>query len=274
MPSGNTAFLRFGILTAVLSSFFLLLENRALAAPTPPSPAEKPYVVVLDPGHGGADHGASVRVGKKRITEKEIALGIAIRTSRVLENPDYWKPLGRPVKVILTRRHDKDVSLEQRSETARKAGADLFVSIHANADPRRRAHGLETYFLNNTDLKSATKLEQIENKSSRKYANADPASLLIRSVAADAVVESSRQAAQTLHQSLLDHLRSKEVPVHDRGVRQGMFYVLLDAQVPAVLVEAFFLTHPRDREFVRRPENRQKVAEGLAKGVLRHLALQ
>ena len=190
----------------------------------------------------------------------------------MLEDEEYWKPLGRPIKVILTRERDKDISLEKRAEIAREAKADLFLSIHSNSDPSHRAHGLETFFLNNTDLESSSKLEQIENKTSKKYKDSPPASLLIRSVAADAVVESSREAATTLHQSLLAHLRSQELKVNDRGVRQGMFYVLLDAQVPAVLLEAFFLSHPSDREFVREAENRQKIAEGIGRGVLRFLA--
>lgn len=269
MPaSGNTVFLYFGILTLFLNPFFLGHENKALAAAPPP------YVVVIDPGHGGDDHGASGKLGRKKITEKDIALGIAIRTQRVLEDPEYWKPLGRSIKVILTRNRDKYVSLEHRSEAARKENADLFLSIHANSDPSGKAHGLETYFLNNTDQESSSKLEQIENKSTKKYADAPPASLILRSVAADAVVETSRRAAETIQSSVVDHLKAHELNAHDRGVRQGMFYVLLDAQVPAVLLEAFFLSHPKDREFVSEQENRQRIAEGVAKGVLRFLALQ
>lgn len=267
MPSGNAVLVLIGFLTTFLSPFFSINENRALAAPAP-------YIVVLDPGHGGHDHGASGKSGRKRVAEKSVALGIALRTARILEDPEYWKPLGRPVKVILTRKGDRDVSLERRAQIARKAKADLFVSIHANSDPSKKARGIETYFLNNTDQTSSSKLEQIENKSSRKYASAGPASLLIRSVAADAVVDSSRAAAESLHHSLISHLKSEEVPLEDRGVRQGMFYVLLDAQVPAVLLEAFFLSHPKDRELVSQPENRQKIAEGVAKGVLRFLAMQ
>jgi N-acetylmuramoyl-L-alanine amidase len=266
-------FLLFGYLTVFLSPFFHPFENRALAAATE---AQKPYIVVIDAGHGGSDFGASVKAGKKRVTEKEITLGIAIRTSRILEDPEYWKPLGRPVKTILTRNRDKDVSLQKRSEIAKNSGADLFLSIHANSDPSRRAQGLETYFLNNTDSSSTAKLEQIEKRSAGKAAKGgiDDASLIIRSVAADAVVAASREAAETLHNSLISHLRSSELKVNDRGVRQGMFYVLLDAQVPAVLLEAFFLSHPSDREFVQQPENRQKIAEGIAKGVLRFLAVR
>jgi N-acetylmuramoyl-L-alanine amidase len=263
-------FFLFGILTALLSSFFGLNENKALAAARH---GKSPYVVVIDAGHGGDDFGTSVKEGKTRVTEKAICLGIAIRTARVLENPDYSAPLGRPIKVILTRKKDKEVSLDRRSEIARKAKADLFLSIHANSDPSKQARGLETYFLNNTDSSSSAKLEQIENKASHR-SRSKAADLLLRSIAADAVVNASHQAAETLHNSLLDELRSRDIDVTDRGVRQGMFYVLLDSQVPAVLLEAFFLSDPKDRAFVEQADNRQKIAEGIAKGVLRFLAVR
>lgn len=269
MPSGNMVFPLFGLFWLALNPFFGLRENKALAAPAPP------YVVVLDPGHGGHDHGASGRLGKKRVTEKEVALGLAIRTARVLGEESFWKPLGRPVKVVLTRDRDREISLEARSEIARKAGAHLFVSIHANSDPSRRAQGLETYFLNNTDDESTAKLVQIENRTSKRYQGGkNKQSLLLRTVAADAMVDTSREAAETVHRSLTDHLRREGVAFQDRGVRQAMFYVLLDSQVPAVLLEAFFLSHPKDLALVADSQGRQQIAEGLAKGILRFLALR
>ena len=230
-------------------------------------------MVVLDPGHGGADLGATGRLGKKRIAEKDISLAIALRAAKILSDPAYYRPLGRKVEVILTRRADKTLPLDARSNRARKAKADLFVSIHANSETTHTARGLETYFLNNTDDKSALKLQQIENRSSqRARAAGKDSSLLMRSVAADAVVESSHAAAGLLQSSISDQLRSEDVELNDRGVKQAMFYVLLDSQVPAALVECFYVSNPRDLAFIAQPENRAKVAEGLAKGILRFLA--
>jgi len=272
MPSENSVCFLFGLWAAFLSLFLFLTPVHGLASKRPAE--APPFIVVLDPGHGGPDHGASVKSGRQRVTEKEIALGIAIRTAKVLEDPEYWKPLGRPVQVVFTRKKDTGVSLEERSRVAR--GGDLFLSIHANSDPSRRASGLETYFLNNTDDTSLEKLEQIEKKRKpgKRGSIGSDAALLLRSVSADAVVQVSRQAADTLHHSLLSHLRSADLKVNDRGVRQGMFYVLLDAQVPAVLLEAFFLSNNADREFVSDADNRQRIAEGIARGVLRFLALR
>ncbi len=199
-------------------------------------------------------------------------MGLAIRTAKILRDPLYTKPLGRPVSVFLTRDRDAEVSLEKRSELARSKKANLFVSIHLNSDPTHSASGFETYFLDNMGQASSSKLEQIENKSYVKFADKQ-ASLLIRSIAADAMVDISKEAAKTLQDSVVSELRSKDVKVLDRGIRQGMFYVLLDAQVPGVLVESFFLTNKRDREFITQGENRELVARGLAKGILRFLAL-
>lgn len=258
----------FGLFLGILSVFFIPSAQSA-----PEKDKKEPYIVILDPGHGGKDVGTKSRL-KKTIFEKNIALAIAIRTAKILRDPKYIEPLGRPLKVLMTRTKDKNLSLEDRSELAQTQKANLFVSIHTNSDPAKKASGLETYFLNNTDNESSSKLEQIENKSSKKYAHARPTSLLIRSIAADAVVDASKEAAETIHQSIADHLRHNEISFHDRGVRQAMFYVLLDAQVPAILLEAFFLSHPKDLAFISKPENRQLVAEGLAKGILRVLALQ
>ncbi len=272
MPSGKKVTPLFGVFLSSLSLYFAVLlapnKNGALAAPV--KEKNPPYVVVIDPGHGGTDSGATGKNGKKKLAEKEVALAIALKTAKILSDPTYFKPLGRKIKVILTRRKDRYVTLEERSARAKKANADLFVSIHANSDTSHRANGLETYFLNNTDDESSLKLQEIENRSSKRAKGGE--SLLIRSVAADAVVESSRAAAEILHSSLVDQLRSEDLKFLDRGVKQAMLYVLLDAQVPAVLVESFYLSNPKDLALVADSGNREKIAEGLAKGVLRFLA--
>ena len=133
MPSGKKVSPLFGIFLVSLSAILIAWDSNALAARSGP----KPYVVVLDPGHGGTDTGAIGKQGKKRVAEKDIALAIAIRTRRILEDPAYSKALGRPIKVLLTRAKDEYISLEDRSEKARNLKADLFVSIHANAESSR-----------------------------------------------------------------------------------------------------------------------------------------
>lgn len=266
----------FGKLFIILSLFFISRENKGLATFAEAATADPnlpPYIVVIDPGHGGADGGTYGGKGKARILEKNVSLGIALRLEKELNNPKFTAVLGRKIKVMLTRYHDHEVSLDARSDLAHKTKADLFVSIHANSSPDKKVEGVETYFLDNTSGESNSKIEEIENKTSKKYAKAPPASIVLRSVAADAMVDSSRKAAQTIHRSLVTHLQQEDISFRDRGVKQAMFYVLLDAQVPAVLIEAFYLSNAADAALVREAESRQKIAEGIAKGILRYLVL-
>lgn len=275
MPNGKFIIKLFGHLLVILSSFFFFGEKLGSAAPNQIKEGSKPpYIVVIDPGHGGKDTGALTKLGVKKrpVYEKQLALAIALRLKRFLENPTYSAGLDRPLKVILTRKKDVFVSLDERSEIARKNEANLFLSIHMNSDRHPKANGLEVYFLNNTDRESDSKLEQIENRHSKKQH--DPASLLLRSIAADAIVENSKLAANSVSKGIVETLKLENLPFEDRGVRQAMLYVLLDAQVPAVLVEAFFLSNPRDLDLLMQPESRDRIAEGIAKGVLRYLAQQ
>jgi N-acetylmuramoyl-L-alanine amidase len=205
------------------------------------------------------------------MAEKDIALAIALHAEKILSNPLYSKPLGRKVKVVLTRRRDQTLPLDSRSDLAKKERADLFVSIHANSETTHKARGLETYFLNNTDDKASLKLQQIENRTSKRE-RPKTDDLLLRSIAADAGVEASRSAAEILQASISDQLRSEDLRFTDRGVKQAMLYVLLDSQVPAALVECFYLSNQDDLALLAQPENRARIAEGLAKGILRFLA--
>lgn len=258
---------------AVLGIQLIPLEIHALAAP--------PYIVVLDPGHGGSDTGAQGIVSKpdknkksKPLFEKDISLAIATRVGRVLNDPQYWMPLGRKVNVIFTRKKDSEVSLEARAKLAHENKADLFVSIHCNSETTSTVRGVESYFLNNTDDASSKKLAEIENKFTKKYANVKPEDLILRSVAVDAMVEASKQAANLVHLSLLQHLERSDAPLKSRGVKQALLYVLLDSQTPAVLLEPAFLSNKQDALFLSQAENRQKIAEGIAIGILRFLALR
>lgn len=258
-----------------LSIFSLFLftchfaEINSLANENKP-PIPKSYTVVLDPGHGGEDTGTKGTVKGQVLWEKNLSLKIASRILKVLQDPQYWKPLGKPIRVILTRSSDRDLTLDERSALAKNNKANLFVSIHANFDPKGKASGFETYFLNNTDQESDSKLEQIENRQRTKQGTNKPSSLVLRSVLADAVVANSQKAAEMVQSSMAEIFFDKKLK--SRGVKQAMFYVLLDAQVPAILVETAYLSNSSDLNFVSIPENRQRIADGIARGILRYLA--
>ena len=103
MSTGISIFKLFGSILLLLNIFFISPDNTALAKK---SAAAHPYIVVIDPGHGGEDTGAVAHVGKKSVYEKELSLGIAVRLGKVLSDPRYSAPLGRPIKVIFTREKD------------------------------------------------------------------------------------------------------------------------------------------------------------------------
>lgn len=272
-----------GALILILEIFLFSLSNSAFALISPPvSTKESPYIVVIDPGHGGADSGASglIKVANskqkqktgEKVLEKDITLGIAIRLQRTLTDAKYWRPLGRKIKVILTRDKDLDLSLAQRTEIAQRYKPDLFLSIHANSEPTGKVSGIETFFLNNTDGKSTKKLAQIEEKGAHKLSGEHDASLVLRSIASDSSVALSREAAEVIHKSTLNYLHDHDIPKGNRGIKQSLLYVLLDAQVPSVLFESLFMSNQNDLRFLSDGENRQRLAEGLATGVLRFLA--
>ncbi|MCO5143231.1 MAG: N-acetylmuramoyl-L-alanine amidase [Oligoflexia bacterium] len=263
--------LLFGSILYFLNCFFVFCSFSNLHA-FAAEEAQKPYIVVLDAGHGGKDSGASIKIAKKRsVLEKDLALGIAIRTKRILLSEDFQRLVDRPLKVLMTRAKDESISLEDRSILAKNQKADLFVSIHLNSNRSKSVRGLETYFLDNTGAATRKKLEQIENKHSKRYAKDKPESLLLRSIMTDAVVETSKTAATQIHSSILSELDGHYPSLLDRQVHQGLFYVLLDAQVPSILLEAFYLTNQDDLEFVQNAENRHKIALGLSKGIMRFL---
>ncbi len=270
MTEGIPFKVRFGRKTAKLNLFFLFVVSLGCVAPSGNPVFAAPYKVILDPGHGGTDDGAHFQHGTELVKEKDLALGVAIRTARYLRDPRYTKALKRGVKIILTRTKDTAVPLEARSELARKEGADLFVSIHMNSEVSGKVRGVETYYLNNTSSKTHRKIEEIENRTSTHIGK--DTSALLRSVAADAMIQASRGAATVIHRSLVDHLALFDSPPKDRGVRQALLWVLLDARVPGVLVETLYMSNRDDLSWAVEGENRDKLAEGLAKGILRALA--
>ncbi len=217
----------------------------------------RPIRVVIDPGHGGRDPGA---LGPGGLREKDVTLAIARELARLLGNRPGWE-------VRLTRDRDEYLSLEERTARANAFGADLFVSIHANASRSRRARGIETYYLSPASDRSARRLAALENQGREE----DLAEMehILADVVLSAKVEDSRRLAEAVQQALVDELARRGGPVRDLGVKQGPFYVLTGAVMPAVLVETSFITHPEEARRLADPGFRRQVAEALARGVER-----
>lgn len=221
------------------------------------SPARStPWVIVIDPGHGGADPGTR---GVDGVFEKDVTLAIAQRLKRRLEQ-------GLRARVLLTRAADASRSLAERTAFANANGADLFVSIHTNADAAGELHGIETYTLNNTNERATMRLAKMENGPGVRTGRGD-LTYILSDMVQSGKEEESVVLAQRVHARLLDRLRSRYPGVRDLGVKKGPFYVLVGAYMPCVLVETSFLSHPIEGRRLTSGAYQDQIAEGLFLGV-------
>jgi len=248
-------------------AFAPVAEAKAPAAPAPAPIARAPIFpsppkIVLDPGHGGHDPGA-----QGYAVEKDVTLAIAMRVAQLL-----GEKLG--AEVVLTRSADATLPLGARTERANAEGADLFVSIHANASPHPRLHGVETYYLNNTHDRGTIRLAAMENGLSLPLPARGGADLryIVSDLVQAAKMEESIALAAAVQRGLVGHLRARYAGVADLGVKRGPFYVLVGAYMPCVLVETSFLTHPVEGRRLAARAYRDAVAEGIYTGIARFLA--
>jgi N-acetylmuramoyl-L-alanine amidase len=211
--------------------------------------------IVIDPGHGGRDPGAQVR----GLSEADVALGIALDLEqRLSEEPD--------VEVILTRRANVFVALEERIAIANRAEADLFLSIHLNASANQAARGFETYVLSFAATPEAEALAARENAGSIRTMAQLPD--LVKAIALNNKIDESRDFATMVQRALQDRLRKTDRTVRNLGVKQAPFMVLVGATMPSVLVEVSFLTNRNDATLLRSESYRDQVADALFSGVM------
>lgn len=216
--------------------------------------------VVIDAGHGGEDEGAR---GVNGLLEKDLALQVARALAAELRKAG--------LRVVMTRERDVFVPLEQRTNIANDARADLFVSVHANAAHDGGARGSETYFMSlDASDEHARGVAQRENesfsaKSPAARAEADPlVAILGDLIANEHLTESSAFArAAQVRLARLDSGPS-------RGVKQAPFVVLAGVQMPAALVEIGFLTHASEERELRSARRRSAIASSLAEAVIEH----
>ena len=228
-----------------------------------PSRAKKHKVIVLDPGHGGKDPGAT---GYKKYREKDVVFSIASKTAKLLRSRGYT--------VYMTRTDDRFIKLRNRTHYANVKKADLFVSIHANAVPRRnrnKAYGIETYFLSPSRSKRANHAAAMENRTEVEDMNYYGKSTFLNALNSEKIVASHKLAID-LQSSILSSLRARYKNVKDSGVREGPFWVLVGAQMPAVLIEVGFITHPTEGARLHSGKYQDYFARGLADGIERYFA--
>jgi N-acetylmuramoyl-L-alanine amidase len=211
--------------------------------------------IVVDAGHGGKDPGA---IGPSGLREKDVTLSLARTIAGHLR-----EALG--CEVVLTRDRDIFLPLEERTAIANKVGADLFISVHANAAPNRQAYGIETYYLNFSKNDKAAAVAARENGTSLKEVG--DLELILFDLMANAKINESSRLAAEIQRSMVGRLAGQFDDVRDLGVRQGPFYVLLGATMPSVLVEAAFISHPREERRLASSSYQQQTAEAIAEAI-------
>jgi N-acetylmuramoyl-L-alanine amidase len=223
-------------------------------------------VIVIDPGHGGAEHGA---VGPTGLMEKNVTLELATRLRQLLQQE-------RSINVVLTRDEDRQLGLDERTAIANHNQADLFLSIHLNASRRSGARGAETYYLSTdaTDDEART-LAALENRSydvgdgssiSKSDGNDSDLKLVLWDLAQNQFLAESSLLAERMQTqfNLLTGTR-------DRGVRQAPFRVLMGATMPAVLIEVGFISNADEEERFRNLGYRNQTAKAMANAVREYL---
>jgi len=216
----------------------------------------RPLRVVLDPGHGGDDPGAS-----GSLEEKLVTLAIAREVAALLE-----ERLG--AQVFSTRSGDETVPLAMRTRRANALRGDLLVSIHANASPRPRTRGIETYYLDNTEDHATLRLVAMENGGGpADRGSGTSLDYILSSLVQGGKQDASRELAERIQQGVVRRLQRRWSRVIDLGVKRGPFYVLVGAYMPCVLVETSFLTHPEEGRRLGDPTYRRAIAEGIYQGI-------
>jgi len=212
--------------------------------------------IAIDPGHGGYDTGT---VGPHGLLEKSLCLDVALRLGQLIEQDIPG------AEVIYTRKDDRYVRLEDRTAIANRANADLFISIHANSSDSGEARGVETYSLSLAAPQESTELAARENALAQSSFHDLPE--LIKKIARNEMIAGSRQLAVDIQDALSQRLQLVSPSETNRGVKQAPFIVLTGANMPAVLSEISFVNNPSDENLLRESDQRQRIAEGLDRGV-------
>ena len=213
--------------------------------------------VVIDAGHGGHDPGARAN----GINEAELVLDVAGRLRTLLEKQPT-------IEVTMTRGTDVFVPLEQRTAIANRQGADLFLSIHANASRNSKARGVETYFLNFASNPEAEAVAARENSTSGGQMHSLPE--ILRAIALNNKIDESRDFADMVQKSMVSKLSARNGQIRDLGVKQAPFVVLIGAGMPSVLAEIAFISHDGEGGLLRTEKYRQRIADALAAAVIRY----
>ncbi len=229
--------------------------------PAPPVDRASRWVldtIVIDAGHGGHDTGTS----HHGVDEKDLVLDVTMRVGALL---DKFMPA---VDIVYTRTDDTFISLHERGHIANKAGAKLFVSIHANAAYNSSAHGTETYFLGLHKSESARRVMERENQvvqledNPGHYDEFDQQELILQTLAQSSYLRKSQQLAGIVQKAF-----TEEVGRHNRGVKQAGFLVLWAASMPAILVELGFVSNSQEARYLSSESGKSEMASAIFRAI-------
>ncbi len=213
----------------------------------------KVRTIMIDPGHGGKDPGAVV----DGVKEKDIAL----RHSKILGD----KLEDKGFEVLYTRTQDEFVSLEERTAMANSQKADLFISVHANSHRNSNVRGFEVYYLNFAQDEDAKRVAARENSvSTQKISDLQ---YILTDLMLDSKINESRDLAKTVYEQTANNTSSRFAKFDSNGVRQAPFYVLMGAQMPAILLELGYMSNDKDVNLLQSEEYLSFLAEGLTQGI-------
>lgn len=212
--------------------------------------------IMIDAGHGGKDPGAMAN----GIVEREVTLAMAKLVGERLRAAGF--------RVLYTRERDVFIPLDDRTQMANNSKADLFVSLHVNANNDKSIAGVETYYLDLASTSSAAKVASRENSVSEK--NLSDLQYILTDLMLSAKTQESRDLAGIVQGTLVKRLDSFGQAPHGNGVRSAPFYVLMGARMPAVLVEVGYCTNPAEAKLLSSPRYRRALADGIVESLLRY----
>jgi len=235
-------------------------ESDKSDSPATPAPSKGKFIVVIDPGHGGRDPGA---VGANGTQEKEVVLQVARKLKARIDRE-------KGMKAILTRDSDKFIPLRERMDIAHKHKADLFVSVHADANPSTRVSGSSVYILseNGASSEAARLLAESENSYELKFGGRNTSDK-IASVLLDLSQNAMMDRSLSLAKGILNELAKVNNPLR-RRVESARFVVLRSPDIPSMLVETAFISNPTEEKRLRTAEYQQKLASAMFQGIKRY----
>ena len=211
--------------------------------------------IVIDPGHGGKDPGCIFKGG---IKEKDITLSLAKKLKTKIESR-----LG--CEVLLTRTKDVFVPLDERTAFANSKNADLFISLHVNAHKQSNIYGIETYILDIASDQQAVMVAMRENATSEK--NVSDLQSILKSLLMNTNISESGKLANMVQNGMIDDVKKKYKTYKSLGVKKAPFYVLVGAEMTAILIETGFITNSTERARLMSDNYKEVLSEGIAEGI-------